>query len=55
MESWTIALTPPETSPRMISPASSTMSEAFSTAWVAMSRAALKASLGVRAIRVSCR
>ncbi|OOK74254.1 hypothetical protein BZL30_4866 [Mycobacterium kansasii] len=40
----------PAMSPRMMSPAFSTMSDAFSTALVAMSLAASTASLGLMAI-----
>lgn len=51
MEFWTIPLVPPAMSPRMMSLAFSTMSEAFSTALVAMSRTASTASLGLKGHR----
>lgn len=46
-------LAPPAMSPRMMWPAFSTMSEAFSTALAAMSRTASTASLGLKLIGVS--
>src|ERR1700745_3662623 len=56
IEFWTMPLAPPAMSPRIMSPACSTMSEAFSTALVAMSRAASTASLGLKPIGISfCR
>lgn len=49
----TMPLAPPAMSPRMMWPAFSTMSEAFSTALAAMSRTASTASLGLKLIGVS--